>query len=202
MSADHWQTRENAEFLRQLGFFHGLMRLNSGDAVLKDTAFSNGTIEFDVNTVGRGAPGIAFRQQDENNFELVYLRPDSNCPAFRACIQYAPQTHGVLYPNRAVAWLKTTITSDSKQAKKVNIGWTRDLWLFVNGKLVYTDKNLFESDEARKTPDGRCSLENGSFSLPLEPGENEIAVALGNNFFGWGMMLRLADPDRVHLAAK
>jgi hypothetical protein len=90
MTAEHWQTKENAEFLRQLGFYHGLMRLNSGDAVLKDITFSDGTIEFDVNT------GIAFRQQDEGNFELLYLRPDPACPAFRACIQYAPQTHGVL----------------------------------------------------------------------------------------------------------
>ena len=48
MTADHWQTKENAEFLRQLGFFRGLMRLNSGNAVLKDTTFSDGTIEFDV----------------------------------------------------------------------------------------------------------------------------------------------------------
>jgi len=84
MSADHWQTKENAEFLRELGFYHGLMRLNSGDAVLKDIAFSDGTIEFDVNTIGRGAPGIAFRQQDEKNFELLYLRPDPACPAFHA----------------------------------------------------------------------------------------------------------------------
>jgi hypothetical protein len=347
MTADHWQTKENAEFLRQLGFFHGLMRLNSGDAVLKDIAFSDGTIEFDVNTVGRGAPGIAFRQQDEKNFELVYLRPDAACPAFRACIQYAPQTHGVLLwdlfpqyenraqlrengwnhirmvvsgrrmnifvndapsptlavgrlegdamkgglrlqgpgtfanmvitpdavdglspepardplegdpglvrnwrlstfaalpnskdptynelpnalqewktigternglvnlsreyglpvadPNRAVAWLKTTITSDSKQAKKVDIGWTREVWVFVNGKLVYADQNLFDSEAARKYPDGRCSLENGSFTLPLEAGDNEVAVALADNFFGWGLMLRLADPEGVHLAAK
>jgi hypothetical protein len=347
MTADHWQTKENAEFLRQLGFFHGLMRLNSGDAVLRDIAFSDGTIEFDVNTVGRGAPGIAFRQQDEKNFELVYLRPDAACPAFRACIQYAPQTHGVLLwdlfpqyenraqlrengwnhirmvvsgrrmnifvndapsptlavgrlegdamkgglrlqgpgtfanmvitpdavdglspepardplegdpglvrnwrlstfaalpngkdptynelpgvsqewktigternglvnlsreyglpvadPNRAVAWLKTTITSDSKQAKKVDIGWTREVWVFVNGKLVYADKNLFDSEAARKYPDGRCSLENGSFTLPLETGNNEVAVALADNFFGWGLMLRLADPEGVHLAAK
>src|SRR5262245_14262795 len=96
MTADHWQTKENAEFLTQLGFYHGLMRLNSGNAVLKGITFSDGTIEFDVNTIGRGAPGIAFRQQDEGNFELLYLRPDSNCPAFRACMQYAPQTHGVL----------------------------------------------------------------------------------------------------------
>ena len=347
MTAERWQTKENAEFLRQLGFFRGLMRLNSGDAVLKGITFSDGTIEFDVNTVGRGAPGIAFRQQDEGNFELFYLRPDPSCPAFRACIQYAPQTHGVLLwdffpqyenraplrengwnhikmvvsgrrmnvfvndapsptlevgrlegdamkgglrlqgpgtfanmvitpdaveglspepardpldgdlglvrnwrlsafsaqpnskeplyhempgasqewktiraergglvnlsreygvpvhePNRAVAWLKTTISSDRKQSKKVDIGWTRELWVFVNGKLVYADKNLFDSEAARKAPDGRCSLENGSFTLPLEAGDNEVAVALANNFFGWGLMLRLGDPEGVHLTAK
>src|SRR5215472_409213 len=96
MTAERWQTKENAEFLRQLGFYQGLIRLNSGNAVLKGVTFSDGTIEFDVNTIGRGAPGIAFRQQDEGNFELLYLRPDPNCPAFQACIQYAPQTHGVL----------------------------------------------------------------------------------------------------------
>jgi hypothetical protein len=347
MTADHWQTKENAEFLRQLGFYHGLMRLNSGDAVLKGITFSDGTIEFDVDTIGRGAPGIAFRQQDEKNFELLYLRPDPACPAFRACMQYAPQTHGVLLwdlfpqyqtraplrengwnhirmvvsgkrmnvfvndapsptlevgrlegdamtgglrlqgpgtfanlvitpnevdglssepardpldgdrglvrdwrlsafsalpngkdplynempgaspewktigtepnglvnlsreyglplpdPNRAVAWLKTTITSDRKQTKKVNIGWTREVWVFVNGKLAYADKNLFDSEEARKAPDGRCSLENGAFTLPLGAGNNEVAVAIANNFFGWGLMLRLADPEGVHLAAK
>src|SRR5262245_1667742 len=96
MTADHWQTKENAEFLRELGFFRGLMRLNSGNAVLKEITFSDGTIEFDVNTIGRGSPGIAFRQQNDDNFELLYLRPDPACPAFAACMQYAPQTHGVL----------------------------------------------------------------------------------------------------------
>jgi hypothetical protein len=206
MTADHWQVKENAEFLRQLGFFHGLMRLNTGDAVLKEITFSNGTIEFDVNTIGRGAPGIAFRQQDEGNFELLYLRPDPNCPAFRACMQYAPQTHGVLlwdlFPQYETLGLKTTIASDRKQTKKVDIGWTRELWVFVNGKLVYADKNLFDSEAARKFPDGRCSLENGAFTLPLEAGDNEVAIALANNFFGWGLMLRLADPEGVHLAAK
>ena len=347
MTADHWQAKENAEFLRQLGFYHGLMRLNNGEAVLKGITFSDGTIEFDVNTIGRGAPGIAFRQQDESDFELLYLRPDPSCPAFHACMQYAPQTHSVLLwdlfpqyqtraplrengwnhikmvvsgrrmnvfvndaasptlavgrlegdtmkgglklqgpatfanmvispdavdglspepardplegdrglvrswrlsafsalpngnepmyselpsasqqwktistepnglvnlsreyglplsdPNRAVAWLKTTITSDRKQTKKVDVGWTRELWVFVNGKLVYADKNLFDSEAARKAPDGRCSLENGTFTLPLEAGDNEVTVALANNFFGWGLMLRVADPEGVHLAVK
>ena len=89
-----------------------------------------------------------------------------------------------------------------EQTKKVDIGWTRELWVFVNGKLVFADKNLFELEGARKAPDGRCSLENGVFTLPLEAGDNEVALAIANNFFGWGLMLRLADPEGVHLAAK
>jgi hypothetical protein len=347
MTADQWQAKENAEFIRQLGFYHGLMRLNSGNAVLKGTTFGDGTIEFDVNTIGRGAPGIAFRQQDDGNFELLYLRPDPACPAFRACMQYAPQVRGVLLwdlfpryqtraplrengwnhikmvvsgrrmnvfvndaasptlevgrlegeaitgglrlqgpatfanmvitpdavdglapepardpldgdrrvvrnwrlsphsalpnskdpayvdmpgaaqewktigternglvnlsreygkpqsePNRAVAWLKTTIRSDGKQTKRVDVGWTRELWVFVNGTLVYADKNLFDVEAARKAPDGRCSLENGAFTLPLEAGDNEVAVAIANNFFGWGLTLRLADLEGVQLAGK
>jgi hypothetical protein len=105
-------------------------------------------------------------------------------------------------PNRAVAWLKTTIASDRKQTKKVEIGWTRELWVFVNGKLVYAGKNLFEQEGARKFPDARCSLENGAFTLPLEAGDNEVAVATANDFFGWGVMMRMADPQEVHLAAK
>ena len=105
-------------------------------------------------------------------------------------------------PNRAVAWVKTTITSDRKQTKKVDIGWTRELWVFVNGKQVYADKNFFESEDARKYPDARCSLENGSFTLPLEAGDNEVAGSNRDNFFGWGMKLRLPDPEGVHLAAK
>jgi hypothetical protein len=105
-------------------------------------------------------------------------------------------------PNRAVAWLTTTIASDKTQTKKVEIGWTREVWVFVNGELVYADRNSFDQDSARKYPDGRCSLENGAFTLPLRAGDNEVVVALANNFFGWGLMVRLPDSDGIRLAAK
>ncbi|HWY71930.1 MAG TPA: hypothetical protein VNX88_24905 [Terriglobales bacterium] len=72
----------------------------------------------------------------------------------------------------------------------------------MNGKLQYADRNLFDQEGARKFPDGRCSLENGSFTLPLEAGDNEVVVAIANNFFGWGLMMRLSDAEGVHLAAK
>jgi hypothetical protein len=38
--------------------------------------------------------------------------------------------------------------------------------------------------------------------VPLEAGENEVAVAIANNFFGWGLMLRLPDPDGVRMAGR
>jgi len=103
---------------------------------------------------------------------------------------------------RAVAWLKTTVDSDKAQTKHVKIGWSREIWVFVNGKPVFADKNLYQPPTARKTPDGRLSLENGSFDLPLQKGKNEIAVALANNFYGWGMELRLDDAQGVGLAGE
>jgi len=101
---------------------------------------------------------------------------------------------------RAIAWLKTNIDSDKAQSKHVSIGWCREIWVFVNGKQVYADKNLYQPPTARKTPDGRLSLENGSFDLPLRKGKNEIAVALANNFYGWGLEMRLDDLKGVRIA--
>jgi len=71
--------------------------------------------------------------------------------------------------------------------------------VFVNGKQVFADKNLYQPPAARKNPDGRCSLENGSFTLPLNKGKNEITMAIANNFYGWGAILRLADVNGLHL---
>ena len=69
----------------------------------------------------------------------------------------------------------------------------------MNGQPVFDSKNLYMPKEARKAPDGRCSLENGSLQLPLKAGKNEVAVALADNFYGWALMMRLDDSKGVHL---
>jgi len=105
-------------------------------------------------------------------------------------------------PVRSLTWLKSTISSNKNQSKRVAIGWSREIWLFVNGQPVFADKNLYQPPSARKPPDGRLSLDNGSFVLPLRAGDNEIAVALANNFYGWGLILRLEDLEGLQLARK
>ena len=76
----------------------------------------------------------------------------------------------------------------------------REVWVFVNGQHVFNDTNLYQPPAARKVPDGRLWVQNGSFMLPLKTGDNEIAIAIANNFYGWGLILRLDDIEGVRLA--
>jgi hypothetical protein len=101
---------------------------------------------------------------------------------------------------RSLTWLKTTISSAASQSKNAAIGWSREVWVFVNGQRVYADKNLYQPPSARKPPDGRLSLQNGSFVLPLKAGDNEVAVAIANNFYGWGLILQLDNLEGIRLA--
>jgi hypothetical protein len=102
-------------------------------------------------------------------------------------------------PQRTVAWLQTTIRSDRARAVQVALGWSREVWVFVNGQVVFADKNLYYPAAARKQPDGRCALENGSFALPLQAGENDVTVALANNFYGWGLIWRMESLQGLEL---
>ncbi len=53
--------------------------INKGLAILKDVAFLNGTIEFDILLQERRSfPGIRFRAFDDNNMEQFYFRPHQN----------------------------------------------------------------------------------------------------------------------------
>ncbi len=108
-------------------------------------------------------------------------------------------------PAPALVWLTTSLVSARAQTKHVAIGWAREVWVFVNGREVFADRNLYNTPAARKTPDGPLSLRNGGFDLPLQAGRNAIAVALSSNFpagsglYGWGLEMRLDDHRGVRL---
>jgi len=105
-----------------------------------------------------------------------------------------------------IAWLKTRLESDRDQTKHVSIGWLREVWVFANGELVYADKNLYNTPGQRKEPDGRLSIDNGSFDLPLHKGVNDVVIAIRSNTpdmsdkYGWGVELRLDDLKGVEMA--
>jgi hypothetical protein len=101
---------------------------------------------------------------------------------------------------RSLVWLRTSIHTAAKVETRASIGWNDEVWVFVNGAQVHADVNDYLKPELRKKPDGRLSLDNGSFILPLQAGDNEVVVGVANAFFGWGLMLRLDDAAGVTLA--
>ncbi|HEY1948122.1 MAG TPA: hypothetical protein VGG97_14015 [Bryobacteraceae bacterium] len=352
MTNDRWTTvAGNVEFLEHMGNpsielkpGNFAQHIASGQAVLKGLTFRTGTIEYDVDAAAGMGAGFAFRRSNNDNYEEVYLRPQPKCDQAPGCIQYTPQSHGVLMwdlfpqyqspaplrqgewnhvklvissrrmnifingaqkptlkvgrlegdneegglmlqgpgifsnltvtpdarenlpgnpekdatasdrryirdwqispfsklavdqipsaanlpasgaawmhleaerngllnasriyglpfprPERGVVWMKTKIRSSNQQQKHVSIGWAREIWVFVNGQQVFANKNLYMPKEARKEPDGRLSLQNGSFLMPLKAGDNEVAVAIANNFYGWGLMMHFDHLKGLHL---
>lgn len=99
---------------------------------------------------------------------------------------------------RRIVWLKVKIESALAQKKKVDFGFANDVWVFLNGKIAYVDKNL-QARPIAKEPDGRLSIENTSFVLPLLKGENELLIGVANDFFGWGVIARMENMDELSI---
>ena len=105
----------------------------------------------------------------------------------------------------SLAWLKTSIRSDRDRSVHVSVGVLHEAWIYANGKLVFAAENLYYPEAKRLAPDGRISLRNAAFDLPLHKGRNEVAVALdnilavGHLHYGWGIEMRLDDLDGLTL---
>ncbi len=99
---------------------------------------------------------------------------------------------------RLMAWLKTSIQSSKAQERLLSLGFSDEVWVFINGQFLYADKNYFGTPQ-QKFPAGRCTIENTSIKLPLKEGKNEIVIGLANYFYGWGIVARLDDTDGIQL---
>jgi hypothetical protein len=102
----------------------------------------------------------------------------------------------------ALTWMKTSVYSDRDQQKQVSLGWIGQTWIFVNGSLITSGKNFYYPESERRSPDGRLSLQNGSFSIALHRGQNEIIIALYSSVhddarsrtaYGWGLAMHYDD---------
>jgi hypothetical protein len=99
---------------------------------------------------------------------------------------------------RRFAWLKTTLQSIAVQKRTLALGFSDEVWVFINGNLLYADKNGY-GQRGMKKPDGRCSLENTSFTLPLTAGTNELLIGVANDFYGWGIVAQLDSIEGISL---
>ncbi len=96
---------------------------------------------------------------------------------------------------RRLAWLKTTLISDKPREATLSLGFSDEIWVFINGQILSVEKNYFGTPNQKNS--GRCTIENTKITLPLKEGENEIMIGLANYFYGWGIIARLDELDGI-----
>ena len=94
-------------------------------------------------------------------------------------------------PGMRVVYARTTIESDRDQLKRLNIGYSDAVSVFLNGKILYRG----QSYQNYRDPDflGIINLDNDYVYLPLKQGSNDLVLALSEIGGGWAFICRLDD---------
>ncbi len=101
--------------------------------------------------------------------------------------------------SRRFVWLRVKLISVTEQKRKIALGFSDEVWVFLNRQAVFIDKNIYRYPAMRKNPDGRISTENSQFDIVLNKGENELLIGVANDFFGWGLIARLDNMDGIEV---
>lgn len=94
-------------------------------------------------------------------------------------------------PGMKMVYARTTVDSDRDQVKKLYIGYSDDVSVFLNGQILYRGR----SAQGFRDPGflGIMNPENDAVYLPLKKGKNELTLALSELGGGWGFICRLVD---------
>lgn len=94
-------------------------------------------------------------------------------------------------PGMKVVYARTLIESDRDQVKKLQLGYSDEVSVFLNGKI------LFRGRSAQNFRDpaflGIVSLEDDAVYLPLRRGSNELILAVSELGGGWRFITRLVE---------
>jgi hypothetical protein len=96
-------------------------------------------------------------------------------------------------PGMKVVYARTSISAERDQVKKLSIGYSDDVSVFLNGQILYRGRSAQNFRDPAFL--GIVDPENDAVYLPLKKGSNELVLAVSELGGGWGFICRLADAD-------
>jgi hypothetical protein len=95
-----------------------------------------------------------------------------------------------------VVYARTAVVSDRDQLKKLNVGYSDDVSVFLNDRILYRGR----SAQRFRDPGflGIVNPENDGVYLPLKKGRNALVLAVSELTGGWGFICRFDNLDGVH----
>lgn len=92
-------------------------------------------------------------------------------------------------PGMKVVYARTMIDSAREEVRKLHLGYSDDVSLFLNGKILYRGRSAQNFRDPAFL--GIVNPENDTVYLPLKKGKNELVLALSELGGGWGFIGRL-----------
>jgi len=80
---------------------------------------------------------------------------------------------------------KTTLYSEKEEVKKLLFGYTDEIHLFLNGKILFTGNSAYRLRDGSFL--GIVGLYDAVY-LPLKKGKNELLLMITEGFGGWGFI--------------
>ncbi|MEO8034603.1 MAG: hypothetical protein ABI837_09225 [Acidobacteriota bacterium] len=97
-------------------------------------------------------------------------------------------------PGMKVVYARTTIVSERDEVRKLSIGYSDDVSVFLNGRILYRGRSAQNFRDPAFL--GIVNPENDAVYLPLRKGRNELMLAVSELGGGWGFICRLGEPEK------
>ena len=125
---------------------------------------------------------------------LVAINRYRDSPHPRVTFQSDFSTRLQPQPGTRVAYARTRIDSDRDAVRKLQLGYSDEVSVFLNGKILFRGR----SAQSFRDPGflGIVDPEDDAVYLPLRKGANELVLAVSELGGGWGFVCRLAGPGR------
>jgi hypothetical protein len=96
-------------------------------------------------------------------------------------------------PGTRVLYARTTIKADRDEVRRLDVGYSDEVRVFVNGQILYRGR----SAQYFRDPGflGIVNPENDAVYLPLKKGDNELLLAVSEIGGGWGFVCRLGERE-------
>lgn len=120
------------------------------------------------------------------SWQRVVARPDGLTPI--EPLVDRPEAGGV-----PVVVAGLTIDSDEARTVRLDLGFSDDASVFLNGRLLYAGHQAFSANFPRRQ--GLVGLDQASLYLPLQGGRNTVLVAVSEIFGGWAVMGRISERE-------
>ncbi len=85
---------------------------------------------------------------------------------------------------------RVVLSAGELVTKKLSFGYSDAASVYLNGTLIYSGENMYQSRDYRYL--GTIGLFD-NIVLPLQPGDNELWIAVSESFGGWGVQACIND---------